>query len=51
MCYNLKLLENGEPELDFSIDPADIRLSDPEGSDTSDAKFVVDHDIIVSLLT
>lgn len=39
IIYNLKLLENGEPELDFVSEPADIRLSDPEGSDSSDAKF------------
>lgn len=38
VVYNLKLLENSEPELDFVTDPTDIRLSDPEGSDSSDSK-------------
>lgn len=33
MVYNLKLLENGNPELDFEADPYDIRLSDPDGGD------------------
>jgi MORC family CW-type zinc finger protein len=33
LVYNLKLLESGEPELDFETDPYDIRLSDPEGED------------------
>lgn len=39
MIYNLKLLENGEPELDFVSDASDIRLSDPEGSDSVDTKY------------
>lgn len=33
LVYNLKLLDNGEPELDVTTDPYDILLSNPEGQD------------------
>ena len=40
--YNLKLLDNGAPELDFKTDPFDIILSNPEGAEfDSDEGFVL----------
>lgn len=33
LVYNLKLLDNGEPELDVKTDAHDILLSNPEGLD------------------
>jgi hypothetical protein len=33
LVYNLKLLDNGEPELDVKSDPHDILLTNPEGQD------------------
>uniref|UniRef100_A0A915KTV1 CW-type domain-containing protein n=1 Tax=Romanomermis culicivorax TaxID=13658 RepID=A0A915KTV1_ROMCU len=50
ICYNLKLLESGDPELDFA-DPADVRLADPEGSDLSDAKFHLERISLRSYLS
>ncbi len=34
VVYNLRLLDNGEPELDFKADSSDIRVSDPDGRDS-----------------
>ncbi len=33
MVYNLRLLDSGEPELDFASDTDDVRISDPDGGD------------------
>ena len=33
IIYNLKLLDNGEPELDIKTDPHDIILANPETAD------------------
>jgi len=33
IVYNLKLLDNGDPELDVKTDPFDILLSNPDTED------------------
>ena len=33
IVYNLKLLDNGDPELDVKADPFDILLSNPDTGD------------------
>jgi len=36
IVYNMKLLDNGDPELDILSDPLDIRLTNPESDFDSD---------------
>jgi hypothetical protein len=36
MVYNMKLLDNGDPELDILTDPQDIILTNPESDFDSD---------------
>ena len=36
IVYNMKLLENGDPELDILNDPQDIILTNPESDFDSD---------------
>ena len=36
MVYNMKLLDNGDPELDILTDPQDILLTNPESDFDSD---------------
>ena len=41
IIYNLKLLDNGQSELDINSDPYDILLANPEGSEfDTDEGFV-----------
>lgn len=47
IVYNMKLLDNGDPELDILTDPQDIRLTNPESDFDSDDGYVVIHQISV----
>ncbi|PAA85579.1 hypothetical protein BOX15_Mlig032543g1, partial [Macrostomum lignano] len=44
MIYNLKLLDNGQPELDVTTDPTDVLLASPDFDDETDLGVYSDHD-------